>query len=88
LILGENLRCHIFFRVGFGTPGLLRNLYINLTVKILIVVRFHVNWPWLFFVDVAFTIGCSLRMSCMKKAVVLGGIDVGFKGREWLSDTS
>jgi hypothetical protein len=35
--------CHTLFRVGFGIPGLLRNLYADFTVKIPVIVRFHVK---------------------------------------------
>jgi hypothetical protein len=43
LIFGGSLMCHMLFRVGFGISGLLRNLYADLTVKILVVVRFIVK---------------------------------------------
>jgi hypothetical protein len=81
LILGCNGKLQIFCRLGFGMSGLLRNLYVDLTVNSLVGVRFHTRCPCSSFAAVVVRIGFSFVISSINKDNAVCGVVVGFIGR-------
>jgi hypothetical protein len=71
LILGGSGKIHIFCRLGFGIPGLLRNAYVDLIVNSPVGVRFHFRHPCSSLAVVAVKIGFSFIISSIKKDIMV-----------------
>jgi hypothetical protein len=69
-----------------GIPGLLRKMYVDLTVNPWLWLRAHVNWLCMFLVVAASMMGCNFSRSLRKKVECPVSIFFRSIGMVWFSD--